>query len=62
MTMRVDVDALRQSIDALLITYPELAEDEQLRADMLDGETDLALVLARLVDEANDAAMDMQGF
>lgn len=56
MNMRIDVDLLRQSIDALLVTYPELAEDEQLRMDVLEGETNIDAVLSRLVDAAGDAA------
>lgn len=55
MTVRIDVDMLRQSIDALFLNYPELADDEQLRADMLEGETDIDSVLARLVNLAADA-------
>ena len=56
MNMRIDVDLLRQSIDALLVTYPELAEDEQLRMDVLEGETNIDAVLSRLVDAAGNAA------
>ena len=55
MTVRIDVDMLRQSIDALFLNYPELADDEDLRADMLEGETDIDSVLARLVNLAADA-------
>ena len=57
MNMRFEVESLRQSIDALLVTYPELAEDEQLRADTFEGETDIEKVLSRLVGMASDAAM-----
>jgi Siphovirus Gp157 len=31
---------VRQQIDNLLLAHPELAEDEFLRADMVEGETD----------------------
>lgn len=55
MNMRFEVETLRQAIDAMLISYPELAEDEQLRSDMLEGETDLPSVLSRLVNLACDA-------
>jgi hypothetical protein len=49
-----DVDQLRLSIEALLRDYPDLGEDEILRADMLDAETEIGSVLASLyaaVDE-----------
>lgn len=38
--MRLDVDHIRQQISNLLLACPELAEDEVLRADMIEGETD----------------------
>ena len=38
--MRLDVDHIRQQISNLLLACPELAEDEILRADMIEGETD----------------------
>lgn len=46
---------LRQHIELLLRDYPDLADDEILRADMLDGETDLKGVLTeihRMIDDA----------
>jgi hypothetical protein len=46
--LREQVDALRLQIEALLREYPELADDEFLRADMLDGETDINDVLTTL--------------
>ncbi len=38
--MRLDPRIVKQQIDNLLLQYPELAEDDQLRADMVEGETD----------------------
>jgi hypothetical protein len=46
--LETQVNALRLQIEALLREYPELADDEFLRADMLDGETDLRDVLTIL--------------
>lgn len=40
-----------REISDLLAVYPELEEDENLRADTLEGETDINNVLARLVQE-----------
>ena len=44
-----NVDELRRQVEALIRDYPELEEDEVLRADMLDAETDLKGALALLV-------------
>ncbi len=38
---RFDPNVVRQQIDNLLLQYPELAEDDQLRADMVEGSTDM---------------------
>lgn len=50
-----DVNMLRAEIESLIRQYPEIAEDEVLRADMLDGETSLHDVLIHLVNEGEDA-------
>jgi hypothetical protein len=42
------VNALRLQIEALLREYPELADDEFLRADMLEGETGINEVLTAI--------------
>ena len=53
-----DWSHVKQQIDALLIEYPELAEDEILRADMIEGSTDFPAVIGRLLDaERNASAM-----
>lgn len=48
--LQADVTNVLADIDALLAAYPELAEDDQLRADMLEGETDAFSVLTRLLN------------
>jgi len=53
----LDAERVRQSVGAIIAQYPELAEDDVLRADMLEAETSLNEMLARLVREANEAAM-----
>lgn len=45
--MRADI--LKADIAALFVACPELAEDEQLRADMLEGETDFLPTMSKLV-------------
>lgn len=55
MNIRFDIAQVASAIEALRVSYPEIAEDDILRADMIEGETDLYAVLAKLVDLANDA-------
>lgn len=43
---RIDPHMLRQQMDALVAAYPEIGEDEILRADMFEAETDLHEFLA----------------
>lgn len=56
MNMRFDISQVTQAIEVLTAQYPELVEDEVLRADMIEAETDLHGVLAKLVALSNDAA------
>lgn len=56
MNIRAELDELRRSIDELLVSFPELADDEQLRADTFEGETEITGLLAKLVDYSNEAA------
>jgi hypothetical protein len=44
-----DVAYTVRAIDNMLVAHPELVEDEELRADMFEGETDLAPLMSRLV-------------
>lgn len=57
--LQADVANVLADIDALLAAYPEMAEDEDLRRDMLEGSTAAYDVLTRLVNierEANSMA------
>jgi len=51
----LDVQSVRQHIERLLLAYPELADDVQLLADMIEGETELHSVLTDLVLSATEA-------
>lgn len=55
MNAALEVDAVRRHIEALLVEYPELADDEQLRLDMIDGSTNATAILERLVSGIRDA-------
>jgi hypothetical protein len=54
--MRIDPNIIRQQIANLLISNPELAEDEILRADMIEGETEAFEFLRRVERERQSAA------
>jgi len=51
----IDIARLSREIEALIAEYPELADDEQLRADMLEGETSIDDVLTRIVRREREA-------
>jgi hypothetical protein len=56
MNVRFDMAQVTQAIDSLRAAYPEIAEDDILRADMLEAETDFHSLLAKLVSLSGDAA------
>ncbi len=47
--MRLTPQMIEQEIANLVLHYPELAEDEQLRADMVEGETEAFEFLSQVV-------------
>jgi hypothetical protein len=47
--MRFDLPTVQRQISQLILQYPELGEDEVLRADMLEGETDAFSFLSHCV-------------
>jgi hypothetical protein len=58
---RHDADALRREIERLLLDYPELADDDVLRADMLDGSTDIGDILTSLIHTIQDTTALKEG-
>ncbi|WP_371835637.1 siphovirus Gp157 family protein [Ochrobactrum sp. C6C9] len=50
-----DVTVLEREFADLVAAYPELAEDEELRADTIEGETDAYRVLGKIVAVERDA-------
>ena len=44
-----DVAYTAKAIDDMLAAYPELAEDETLRSDMIEAETDLPALASKIV-------------
>jgi hypothetical protein len=56
--MKLDPAMLEREIQSLIAAYPELADDEELRASMVEGSTEAFDVLARCVaNEAEAKAM-----
>lgn len=58
--MRLDPNDIRQQIANLLLQYPELAEDEVLRADMVEGATE-AFDFLRMVERQRQDAANLAG-
>lgn len=48
--LKLDIESTRAKIAALVAAYPELAEDDVLRADMIEGETDAFALIDDLID------------
>jgi hypothetical protein len=53
--MKPTIDQLKMQIGLLIDRHPALAEDEDLRADMLEGSTDLHAAMERLLNEEREA-------
>lgn len=53
--LQADVANVLADIDSLFAAYPELAEDADLRADMLEGSTAAFDVLTRILNQERDA-------
>lgn len=59
--LALDVKQLEREMASLLESYPELADDEELRADVLEGETDLENIASRIVRRRNLARANVTG-
>jgi hypothetical protein len=57
----LDADYIRRQIDTLLRENPELADDEELRKDCLEGETDAHKFLERMAAGIREDAALMNG-
>ncbi len=61
MKTRIDAAVLQHQINNLLVQYPELAEDDVLRADMIEGETEAFEFLEQLEDRRQEALERIEG-
>lgn len=59
--LALDASKIASEIQHLLASYPELAEDEDLRVDTLEGETDLHCMMSRLVRVRNEKLAAAKG-
>src|SRR5690606_22204550 len=50
----LDAQFVKAEIAKLIEAYPELADDETLRADMIEGETDAVRIIERLLSAKLD--------
>jgi Siphovirus Gp157 len=57
MSIHNDIQYCKGLIEQLKIAHPELVDDEDLRVDTFEGETDLHGILSRLVATAIDAGI-----
>jgi len=53
--IHLEASMIERHIAAIIAEYPELEEDDALRADMLEGSTDLYDVLGRVLDHKLEA-------
>lgn len=51
----LEAQIIAKEIDALCAAFPELAEDEALRADMIEGETGFTEIMSRVLDHEREA-------
>ena len=56
MNIHMTATALKAEVERLLAAYPELADDEEFRSDILEGETDFFAVIERLLRCEREAA------
>lgn len=59
--MKINPEQVRLQISNLLLQYPELADDEELRADMIEGETEAPELLALLVRRIGETKAIAEG-
>lgn len=59
--LAMDVATVARHVEALFTAFPELADDEALRADMVEGETDLHRVVSRALSHKLEARAMVKG-
>jgi hypothetical protein len=59
--IRLDAERIHIAIGALIAEYPELADDEELRADTLEGEVGLNDFIGRIIRRMQDRRIFVEG-
>jgi len=59
--MKYEIEELKAQIRNLLLMYPELADDEDLRTDTVEGATDLKEIIEHLLNREKDAEVLVEG-
>jgi hypothetical protein len=59
--LAMDVATVTRHVEALFTAFPDLADDEALRADMIEGETDLHRVVSRALSHKLEARAMLKG-
>lgn len=59
--IKIAAEVVRSRIEALKASFPDLEEDVELLAGMVEGETDFDLVLERIVKEALESEAMAEG-
>lgn len=59
--LAMDVATVTRHVEALFTAFPELADDEALRADMVEGSTDFHRVVSRALSHKMEARAMVKG-
>jgi hypothetical protein len=59
--LQMDASKLAAEIQHMLAVYPEIKEDEDLRLDMIEGETDFKRLMSKLVRIRKEKLADADG-
>lgn len=59
--LSMDAAKIEMEVRHILAAYPELADDEELRIDTLEGETDFTRIMSRLVRARNEKLAEAEG-
>lgn len=51
----LEASIVAKEIEQLFAAYPDLADDDALRADMVEGSTDFAEIMSRVLDHEREA-------
>lgn len=59
--MRMEASFVKQQIERLLVSFPEMENDEILRRDAIEGETEATKLLGRLIRASKETEAQAKG-